>query len=96
MPDDIDYIALHQGEGAIDFPCSYIWRAYYEETLYGRYLPPIEPSPYQGEVKPVIITRGLTPKERDELNQLKAHALFLERKLNEHLDKKKKKGRYLD
>lgn len=55
------------------------------------YLPALEFPLEQEKEEPVIITRGLTPKERDELNQLKAHALFLERKLNEHLDKKKRR-----
>ena len=42
----------------IDFPCSYSWRSFYEETLYGRYLPSIELP--QEEPKVEHITRVTT------------------------------------
>ena len=41
--------------------------------------------------QPNILHRGLTSKERDEFSQMKAHILFLEKKLITHLDKKRPK-----
>lgn len=78
-------------ENAIDFACSYLWRAYYQETFYGEHLPPLEPQHIvQSISEPQHIVRGLTSKERDEFNQLKANLLFLDKKINQHLDMKKK------
>ena len=87
------------GKNAIDFPCSYSFRAYYEETFYGRYLPSIEPPQHTtGELNERIIKleeptmkSGLTYKE---LQQIKGEITYLMNKLNTHLDasKGKKKG----
>ncbi len=66
----------------IDFPCSYDWRAYYEWTIYGRHLPPLEPPIDQPTEELPYKVRGLTYKERDEINQLKANFLYLDKKFN--------------
>jgi len=53
-----------QGENAIDFPCSYCWRAYYEETFYGRYLPSIEPLAEEPEIKEIIEHRVIKTHDK--------------------------------
>ena len=63
------------------------------------YLPALEFPLEQEKEEPVIITRALTPKERDELNQLKAAFIYLDKKINELSQKhykRKRRGRYLD
>ena len=79
-----------------DFPCSYDYRAYYEKTLWGRDLPPLEPhidqplsEPQHTEELPFKV-RGLTYKERDEINQLKLLCIHTQNKVNTLLGKKRK------
>lgn len=55
------------------------------------YLPALEPHMEEFPPETLYIVRGLSPKERDEFNQVKAHLLFCERKINEHLDASKRK-----
>ena len=54
---------------------------------------PYPPLPQPTEELPYKV-RGLTNEERDEFNQMKAHILFLENKLNTFLEKKRKKYKY--
>lgn len=82
------------GEPLYDFPCSYTFRAYEALIHEGIELPPIEPSEEAPLPEPIIKTIGLSYQQREEFNQMKAHILFLEGKINEHLDKKRKTNKY--
>ena len=101
--DDTDYIALHPDENAIDFGCSYSYRAFYEETLYGRYLLPLEPLPRQRQVIPIIkqvIHLGINPEtlELDKrLNEAEGAIKFLRNKaieVEQRSIKRKPKSKY--
>lgn len=49
-------------DNLIDFPCSYSWRAYYQETIYGEYLPALEPDvPIEGTIVPNVGTQKEIP-----------------------------------
>ena len=66
----------------IDFPCSYSWRAYYQETFYGETLPSLEPKPelpssYQEE--PVWSAR-----QWDKVRQLEGSFLHYQKKVIEY------------
>ena len=74
---------------AIDFPCSYSWRAYYEETFYGRYLPTID-MPIK-EPEPIVQTRIVMNLDAKAM-ELQNRIVALENKL--HSDKKKRFNKY--
>lgn len=81
-------------EPLYDFPCSFTFRAYEALINEGMELPPLEPLSPIGETRSESETYTPEPewtaKQWDIVNQLRAQALFFEKKLNEHLDKKKK------
>jgi len=92
MKEDYSQGTNPPGENAIDFPCSYAWRSYYQEILYGEYLPSIE---LPKEAKTIPIKEK--PTNQNELAQLKAQMLYIQNKINEHIDegkKRKKAGTY--
>lgn len=72
--DQIDYIALHPKENAFDFPCSYAYRAFYQEMMYGEYLPSIEPNE-------LILQDRQSPVT--EYRVVKVHDKQLTRKVND-------------
>ena len=73
--DPVDYIALHQNEDAFDFPMAYCWRAYYRETVYGEYLPLLEPP---NEPRPIVNQQVI------EHRVIKTHDRELTRKVLDH------------
>lgn len=66
-----------------DFPCSYVWRAYYEETIYGRYLPALEVQDFPEKTEPHFVDTEWTKRQWDKLNQLKGEVRHLSSKVNE-------------
>jgi len=77
-----------QGENAIDFPCSYCWRAYYEETFYRRYLPSIEPPAEEQPKAEEYVVEHRIIKTHDK--QLTQKANELEGAIKYLLEKQKK------
>lgn len=66
--------------GDFDFACSYAWRAYYEETIFGRYLPSLEPK--EESIKSEQLEESWNKRQWDTIKQLKAQVLFLSDKVN--------------
>lgn len=80
-------------EDPVDFPCSYSFRAYYRETMYGEYLQPLEPRQKpQQEVRYVYLHVDNSRRITSKLNALDNAVKYLLKK-EEH--KGVKKGRYL-
>ena len=80
------------GPEGFDFPCSYVWRAYYEETVFGRYLPALEPKelpPEADKVEPQWAKR-----QWSIVNQLRGMVQFLYSKETERRAKASKRKTY--
>ena len=86
-----------------DFPCSYDYRAYYEKTLWGRDLPPLEPHIEETIPEPQYVMglptlRYYKPKHLywkqvtlwSAIYDLQEHLKLIRRDLNTLLDKKKR------
>ena len=71
-------------EDYIDFPCSELWRDYYEETLYGRH-PQTTNIIIQKEERPIT---QLTRIGKHEFEQLTGRVAYLENKRRELETKK--------
>ena len=73
----------------IDFPCSYSWRAYYQETFYGETLPRLEPKLETLSEERITRLEELASEEQwtarrwDTVNQLRGEVLFLSNKIME-------------
>ena len=77
------------GKNVIDFPCSYSWRAYYQETFYGEYLPHIdmqETPPQDVEIRYIHHNVNDTRRVFAKLNALDGAIKYLLK------DKEKQKG----
>lgn len=57
----------------IDFPCSYAWRSYYRETMYGEYMPRLESESKEPSEPPEVI----------DYRVIKIHDKQLTRKVND-------------
>lgn len=58
-----------------DFPCSYSWRAYYEETMYGRYLPALDPEvPERDPVE--VVVKHIYVHEYPKIKQEQGEELY--------------------
>lgn len=80
-------------ENAIDFPCSFSWRAYYQETFYGEYLPSIEPP--EPTLRAPVPEPEWTRQQWDYVKNLRGLVNHLQQKLNEHTTlKRREKGEY--
>lgn len=76
-------------ENYIDFPCSYTWRAFYEESLYGRNLPPIEPPEIpEQQVQPLPPRYD---KLLDRVEQCENKLTYTTDKINTHIQQPSKK-----
>lgn len=87
-------MAVEQNLNLIDYPCSYSWRAYYQETMYGEYLPALEP-PELSYITAQHIEPEFTRHQWDMVRQIQNHIIDLENKIMELRAKKKEEGKYL-
>ena len=71
-----------------DFPCSYDFRSFYEELLTGKPLPSIEPS---GEDNATEKELPITNVSLKAYQQQASMIRYLQRKVNEHIDKSRRK-----
>jgi len=81
-------------EDPVDFPCSYSFRAYYRETMFGEILPPLEPKepPQDVEVRHIYHHIDNTQRVMNRLDDLERPIKYL---LEKDKQKEGKKGRYL-
>jgi len=82
------------GENAIDFPCSYSWRSYYQETFYGEYLPRIEPhTKIEEQIKepPAVVNIQVTPDQLKAYKDLNRRIKTLETKMHIYFEERKQK-----
>lgn len=83
-------------EDPIDFPCSYSFRAYYRETMFGEYLPPLElrEPPQDVEVRHTYFHIDNSRRITAKLNALGGAIKYLLQKEQQKGGKKKYQGSY--
>ena len=78
-------------DNAIDYPTSYPWLAYYQETMYNEYLPRVEPP----EPQPTTSQEIWRGSQWDRLQQLEGRIIHTENEIKEMRAKKTKgKSKY--
>ena len=90
--DDHEYLPVKPSD--IDFACSYAWRSHFEEMATGKPLDSIEPRELEPQSPPeqIIVhrTSSMGKQEYDLLQQTARKLEYLEKKLAEHTEYKRK------